>query len=378
MMRIRLPDRGEYRMSNPATFTPSSGPHRSRTVYAAAHVVADPATSHMGEAEARLDWDATMAFRRHLWSHGLGVADAMDTAQRGMGLDWPVTARLIRASAAEAGPGDRLACGVGTDQLARAEGLDGIVAAYEQQLEVVEEVGCVPIIMCSRALARTACGADDYVAVYGRLLRQVSRPAILHWLGPMFDPQLEGYWGANDLDTAAETLQRIIADNVSAVDGVKLSLLDADAEVRFRDGLPSTVRCYTGDDFNYPQLIEGDSRRHSDALLGVFDPLAPFASAALDRLDAGDEKGFRELLDPTVNLARTIFSSPTYHYKTAVVFLAWLCGHQRHFRMVGGYESARSLRHLSDVFVEADRIGLFPDPPEAAAKFASLLKVSGL
>lgn len=357
--------------------TGKPAPLRSRVVYAAAHVVADPLADNGPGRPATLDWDATLAFRRHLWSQGLGVAEAMDTAQRGMGLDWAAAKELISRSAAEAGD-NLLACGAGTDQLTTPVGIDEIVAAYTEQLEHIEAGGATPILMCSRALAATATGPDDYLAVYDRLLTQVSRPVILHWLGPMFDPALTGYWGSTDLAKAADVLVDIITAHATAVDGVKISLLDADAEIAFRRRLPDGVKCYTGDDFNYPQLIAGDDRGYSHALLGVFDPLAAKASAAVQRLDVGDVGGFRSELDPTVPLARKLFENPTFHYKTGVVFLAWLTGHQDHFRMVGGGESARSIPHLVDVFTLADEAGLFTDPGLAAARMRTLLEIAGV
>ena len=372
---LRLPDGRLHRMSVPSIASGDFEPLRSRVIYAAAHVIADPLADNGPGRLATVDWDATLAFRRHLWSHGLGVAEAMDTAQRGMGLDWPTARELIMRSSAEAdGP---LACGVNTDQAAPAT-LPEVIAAYEEQLEFVEAVDAGPILMCSRALAAVATGADDYRTVYNRLLGQVKRPVILHWLGPMFDPALTGYWGSTDLPEAADTLLDIIAANERSVDGVKISLLDADAEIAFRRRLPASVKCYTGDDFNYPQLIAGDDQGYSHALLGIFDPLAAKAASAVRRLDVGDVDGFRAELDPTVTLARKIFEKPTYHYKTGVVFLAWLCGHQNHFRMVNGSEAARSIPHLVEVFEHADAIGLFPNPELAAARMRNLLTMAGV
>jgi hypothetical protein len=354
-------------------------PLRSRVVYSAAHVVADPLRTAADEPAA-VDWDATLAFRRHLWSHGLGVAEAMDTAQRGMGLDWAGAAELIRRSAAEArSVGGRIACGVGTDQLTTLPAtLDEVAAAYEEQLAVVEETGAPAVLMASRALAAIAKGPDDYLEVYGRLLRQSTDPVILHWLGPMFDPALAGYWGSDDLDTATATFLDVIAAHPDKVDGVKISLLDARREVELRRRLPHGVRCYTGDDFNYPELIEGDEQGFSHALLGIFDPLAPLAATAVSVLDTGDTAGFRRILDPTVELSRHLFRSPTRFYKTGVVLLAWLAGHQSHFTMVGGLQSARSLPHLACAYELADRIGLFPDPGLAEARMRGLLAVYGV
>ncbi|MFG2891178.1 dihydrodipicolinate synthase family protein [Streptomyces sp. NPDC048248] len=362
---------------------PTEGaPPASRTVFSAAHVVADPFADSTPDGPAAVDWDATLAFRRHLWSHGLGVAEAMDTAQRGMGLDWAGAGELIRRSSAEAkAVGGRIACGVGTDQLAADEApvtRAAVRAAYEEQLAVVEEAGAQAILMASRALAACAKGPEDYLEIYGRLLRQASEPVILHWLGPMFDPALTGYWGSDDLDAATETFLAVIGEHPDKVDGVKVSLLDAKREIALRRRLPDGVRCYTGDDFNYPELIEGDEFGFSHALLGIFDPLGPLAAEAVRILDTGDTKGFRSLLDPTVELSRHLFRAPTRFYKTGVVFLAWLAGHQNHFTMVGGLQSARSLPHLVRAYELADGLGLFPDPALAEARMAHLLTVHGV
>ncbi|WP_327291042.1 dihydrodipicolinate synthase family protein [Streptomyces sp. NBC_01198] len=382
-MSIRLPDesgvlRDYVPRSQPVTLT-TDLPLRSRVVYSAAHVVADPLRT-AADAPAAVDWDATLAFRRHLWAHGLGVAEAMDTAQRGMGLDWAVAAELIRRSSAEArSAGGRIACGVGTDQLTGpAATLAEVTAAYEEQLAVVEEAGSQAVLMASRALAAIAEGPEDYLQVYGHLLRQSSEPVILHWLGPMFDPALAGYWGSDDLDAATETFLDVITAHPDKVDGVKISLLDARREVELRRRLPDGVRCYTGDDFNYPELIAGDTQGFSHALLGIFDPLAPLAAAAVSALDTGDVDGFRRLLDPTVELSRHLFCAPTRFYKTGVVLLAWLAGHQRHFTMVGALQSARSLPHLARAYELADRAGLFPDPALAEARTRALLTLHGV
>ncbi|MEV6009366.1 dihydrodipicolinate synthase family protein [Streptomyces sp. NPDC051976] len=354
-------------------------PLRSRVVFSAAHVVADPLRAAADEPAA-VDWDATLAFRRHLWGHGLGVAEAMDTAQRGMGLDWAGAAELIRRSSAEArSVGGRIACGVGTDQLTGpAATLAEVTAAYEEQLAVVEASGAQAVLMASRALAAIAKGPEDYLEVYGQLLRQSADPVILHWLGPMFDPALAGYWGSDDLDAATGTFLEVVTSHPDKVDGVKISLLDARREVDLRRRLPQAVRCYTGDDFHYPELIEGDEQGFSHALLGIFDPLAPLAAAAVSALDTGDAAGFRRRLDPTVELSRHLFGAPTRYYKTGVVLLAWLAGHQTHFTMVGGLQSARSLPHLARAYELADRIGLFPDPALAEARMRGLLAVHGV
>ncbi|MEV5975504.1 dihydrodipicolinate synthase family protein [Streptomyces sp. NPDC052114] len=365
--------------AEPLPTAPGGPPPASRTVYSAAHVVADPRADTGPASPAAVDWDATLAFRRHLWSHGLGVAEAMDTAQRGMGLDWAGAAELIRRSAAEAhAVGGRIACGVGTDQLAGPATLAQVRDAYEEQLGLVEAVGARAILMASRALAAAATSPDDYLDTYGHLLRQAGEPVILHWLGPMFDPALEGYWGSADLDAATETFLRVIAAHPDKVDGIKVSLLDADREIALRRRLPDGVRCYTGDDFHYPELIAGDDHGFSHALLGIFDPLGPLAAQAVRLLDTGDAKAFRELLDPTVALSRHLFQAPTRYYKTGVVLLAWLAGHQGHFTMVGGLQSARSLPHLARAYELADGLGLFPDPNLAASRMRALLTVHGV
>lgn len=383
-MTIRLPDAtGALRPYEPRA-TPlvvdAGAPLASRVVFSAAHVVADPFADTSPDSPAAVDWDATLAFRRHLWSHGLGVAEAMDTAQRGMGLDWAGAAELIRRSAAEAkAVGGRIACGVGTDQLATSNvDLATVRAAYEEQLALVEGAGAQAILMASRALAAVAKGPEDYLDVYGHLLRQAAEPVVLHWLGPMFDPALDGYWGSADLDAATETFLEVIAAHPDKVDGIKVSLLDARREVELRRRLPNGVRCYTGDDFNYPELIAGDDRGFSHALLGIFDPLGPLAAQAVRTLDTGDEKGFRALLDPTVELSRHLFQAPTRFYKTGVVFLAWLAGHQDHFTMVGGLQSARSLPHFARAYELADGLGLFPDPHLAEARMKNLLALYGV
>ncbi|SCD83838.1 dihydrodipicolinate synthase family protein [Streptomyces sp. OspMP-M43] len=379
-MTIHLPQGPYTPRATPLDLAPGAPAPTSRTVFSAAHVVADPHADISPDDPAAVDWDSTLAFRRHLWAHGLGVAEAMDTAQRGMGLDWAGAAELIRRSAAEAkAVGGRIACGVGTDQLP-ADGtpaLAEVTAAYEEQLALAEEHGARPILMASRALVRAARGPEDYLTTYAHLLRQASEPVILHWLGPMFDPALEGYWGSADLDEATDTFLKVIAEHPDKVDGIKISLLDAAREIDVRRRLPGGVRCYTGDDFNYPELIAGDERGFSHALLGIFDPLGPLAAHAVRVLDTGDVDGFRALLDPTVELSRHLFRPPTRFYKTGVVFLAWLSGHQDHFTMVGGLQSARSLPHLAKAYELADGLGLFPDPELAEHRMRSLLTVHG-
>ncbi|MEU9384586.1 dihydrodipicolinate synthase family protein [Streptomyces sp. NPDC048279] len=381
-MTIQLPGAGgALRTYEPRTeplAVTDGTPFTSRTVFSAAHVVADPFADASPDSAAAVDWDATLAFRRHLWSHGLGVAEAMDTAQRGMGLDWAGAAELIRRGAAEArAVGGRIACGVGTDQITGGT-LAGIRAAYEEQLALVEESGAQAVLMASRALAATASGPEDYLDVYGHLLRQAAEPVVLHWLGPVFDPALAGYWGPADLDAATEVFLEVVAAHPDKVDGVKVSLLEAQREIDIRRRLPQGVRCYTGDDFNYPELIAGDEQGFSHALLGVFDPLGPLAAQAVRVLDTGDTAGFRALLDPTVELSRHLFQAPTRFYKTGVVFLAWLAGHQAHFTMVGGLQSARSLPHLARAYELADGLGLFPDPKLAEDRMRTLLALYGV
>jgi hypothetical protein len=340
----------------------------SRIVYAAAHCV---------PADQGLDWDATLRFRHHLWDLGLGVADAMDTAQRGMGLDWATTRELIARSGAEARAAQGLlACGAGTDQLPSSgtHTLRDITAAYEEQLSVVEGAGARVILMASRALAATATGPDDYLRVYGHLIEQASGPVILHWLGDMFDPALHGYWGSPSLDVATSSVLDLIKAHADKIDGIKVSLLDASREIAIRRALPPGVRLYTGDDYNYPELIAGDEYGHSDALLGIFDAIALPAARALARLDAGDVEGFRAILDPTVPLARHIFEPPTFNYKTGIVFLAWLNGFQDRFEMVGGLQTARSHEHLAHLYELAASCGALLDPTLAAER----MKAAGL
>jgi uncharacterized protein DUF993 len=353
----------------------------SRIALAAAHVVADPAADNGPGRPARLDWDATLAFRHHLWGLGLGVADAMDTAQRGRGLDWPAARELIARSGREArAVGGSLACGAGTDQLpvGLAAGLAEIRAAYAEQVEVVEAAGAQVVLLASRALAAAARGADDYAAVYGWLLRQASRPVILHWLGPAFDRALTGYWGSTDPDQAMTSLLSIVTEHHARIDGIKLSLLDADREIRLRRALPGGVRLYTGDDYNYAELIRGDEAGHSDALLGVLDPIAVPAAAALRALAEGDARGYDELIAPTVPLARHLFSEPVPHYTTGITFLAWLAGHQQCFVMLGGLQTARSASHLGRLAELAAKVGLLPDAELAARRIATIGQIPGL
>ncbi|MFD8482006.1 dihydrodipicolinate synthase family protein [Kitasatospora sp. NPDC059673] len=380
MTHLDLPGIGRYKLREPAALAAPSGPASSRVAFAAAHVVADPLGGNAPGAPAAVDWEGTLKFRHRLWELGLGVADAMDTAQRGMGLDWSATQELIARSGAEAkSVGGRLACGAGTDQLASVNvSLAQVSAAYEEQLAVVEAAGAQPILMASRALAASARGPEDYLSVYGKLVEQAERPVILHWLGEMFDPALAGYWGSADLDAAAQTVLELIRSHPGRIDGIKVSLLDAGREIALRRELPSGVRMYTGDDFNYPELVRGDEIGHSDALLGVFDPIAEVAAAALQALDAGDLARYDALFEPTVPLARHLFAAPTFHYKTGIVFLAWLCGHQDHFTMVAGAQSGRSVSHLVELFRLADAAGVLGDPELAADRMRQFLALAGV
>ncbi len=359
----------------------AAGPIRSRVAFAAVHVVADPLANINPMLETRLDWDATLAYRRYLWSLGLAVAEAMDTSQRGMGFDWATAKELIRRSVAEAKtmPGAVVASGAGTDHLEPSSNvtLAEVEAAYEEQCAWIESSGGRIILMASRALAACAKSPDDYVKVYGRILAQVREPVIIHWLGDMFDPALAGYWGSPDLDQASETLLAIVHDHAARIDGVKISLLDQQREIAMRRRFPRGVHMYSGDDFDYPTTIRGDAQGYSDALLGIFDVIAPAASAALRALDAGDVARFDAILAPTLPLSRHVFGAPTRFYKTGVVFAAYLNGHQSHFRMVGGLEGARSVVHLAEQFVLMDKAGLLRDPALAVERMRRVLAVAG-
>ena len=371
-----------YTLTGQAPITGAPGPITSRVGMAAVHVVADPLARANPTLDVALDWDATLAFRRHVWSLGLAVAEAMDTSQRGMGFPWSSAKELIKRSVAEAKttPGAVIASGAGTDDLQPGPRVTiaDVEAAYEESCGFIESVGGRIILMASRALAACAKGSDDYVKVYGRILGQVREPVIIHWLGDMFDPALAGYWGSHDLDRATETLLAIVNDYADRIDGVKISLLDQQREIAMRRRLPRSVRMYTGDDFDYPTTIGGDAQGYSDALLGIFDVIAPAASAALHALDRGDRAEFQRVLAPTLPLSRHVFGAPTRFYKTGVVFAAYLNGHQSHFRMVGGLESARSIPHLAEQFVLMDQAALLRDPEQAAERMRRVLAVAGV
>jgi hypothetical protein len=385
-LALTLPTAGggteRFELRAPLAFpTQQKGPF-NRVAFAACHVVADPLADADPWLDARVDWDRTIAYRQHLWKLGFGVAEAMDTAQRGMGLDWQGALELIRRSveASKDQPGAVVFSGAGTDHLAPAPGqsLADVIAAYEQQIEAVEAVGGRIILMASRALAAAARSPDDYLDVYDRVLGQVREPVIIHWLGEMFDPALEGYWGSKDHWPAMETCLAMVTANAAKIDGIKVSLLSKEKEIAMRRRLPAGVRMYTGDDFNYAELIEGDEEGYSDALLGIFDGIAPAASAALTALAEGDRATFHEILAPTVPLSRHIFKAPTRFYKTGIVFLAWLNGHQDHFTMVGGQESARSTLHLAELFRLADAAGLLQDPELAARRMRIAMAMRGV
>jgi len=371
-----------YRLAASRTFPAKLQGTLNRVAFSAAHVVADPLADVDPWLSAAIDWDRTIAFREHVWDLGLGVAEAMDTAQRGMGLDWPTSLELIQrsVSAAKARGNALVFSGAGTDHLAPddAKTLDDVIRAYEEQIAAIEKADGRIILMASRALARIARSPDDYGKVYNWVLSQVREPVIIHWLGDMFDPALRNYWGTNDLDEAMDVAVTVINANAPKVDGVKVSLLDKQREIDMRRRLDKNVKMYTGDDFNYAELIAGDEAGFSHALLGIFDAIAPAASYALSRLAVGDEAGFHDVLGPTVPLSRHIFKAPTRFYKTGIVFMAYLNGHQDHFTMVGGQESARSMLHLADLFRLADQAGLLADPELATQRMKAVLATGGI
>jgi hypothetical protein len=379
------PDRSisAYTLSGtPIPFIKHKASDFNRIAYAAAHVVADPLASNDPWLTPAIDWDTTLKFRHRLWDLGLGVAEAMDTAQRGMGLTWTDAQELIRRAQAEARTRDDslIAYGAGTDHLAPGPDvtIDQIIAAYEEQVGFVEAQGGRVILMASRALAAAAKSPDDYARVYGRILSQVKQPVVMHWLGEMFDPALQGYWGDIDHDKAMDVCLDVIASNAHNVDGIKISLLSAEKEIAMRRRLPASVKMYTGDDFNYAELIAGDDQGYSHALLGIFDAIAPAASAGLAALGKGNNNEFFDLLEPTVPLSRHIFAAPTRFYKTGVVFLAYLNGLQEHFAMIGGQQSTRSLQHLAELFRLADKARVLADPDLAASRMKTVLAVHGV
>ena len=391
-MQLQLPTSPNtielYNLTGQAITMPPGAPRFNRIAYSAAHVVADPLAAINPTLDCAIDWDATMAYRQHLWSLGLGVAEAMDTAQRGMGLDWPTSLELIGRSldAAKDIPGALVASGCGTDHLNLDDvrTVDDVIEGYETQMAAIEKLGGKLIVMASRALARVATSPADYEKVYSRVLSQAKQPVVLHWLGDMFDPALKGYWGSDDVDAAMNTALAVINAHPDKVDGIKISLLDKDKEIAMRRRLPTGVRMYTGDDFNYAELIAGDSfnanpmHSQSDALLGIFDAIAPAASAALGALAQGNLHTFHAILGPTVPLSRHIFAAPTRFYKTGVVFMAWLNGHQSHFNMVGGQQNTRSLLHLAELFRLADAAHVLTQPELAVHRMRNLLAMHGI
>jgi Protein of unknown function (DUF993) len=374
------------------TYAPSGSPLTpraprvplTRTAFAAAHVVSDPlAERDPWIGRPAVDWENTLRFRHWLWDQGLGLAEAMDTAQRGMGVDWLTAKELIERTMrdAKAHPLEpRVACGAGTDQIPLANLRDeqALVAAYAEQMEVIEAAGGQVIIMASRAFPAMGATSETYASVYGRLIEQAAEPVILHWLGDMFDPPLTGYWGSKDVDAASEAVLTIIAANPAKVDGIKISLLDQAHEEAFRASLPEGVRLYTGDDFNYADLIAGDGTRASHALLGIFAAIAPAASQALEALAQDDLETYHGLLAPTVPLSREIFKAPTQFYKAGIAFLAWLNGAQSHFIMPGGLQSSREIRHYAEVFRLADQARLLTRPELAVDRMTLLLRLHGI
>ena len=385
-LSLKLPTAGgaleAYRLAASRSFPAKLQGTLNRVAFSAAHVVSNPLADVDPWLTAAVDWDRTIAFREHVWDLGLGVAEAMDTAQRGMGLDWPTSLELIQRSvrAAKARGGALVFSGAGTDHLATedAKNIDDVIHAYEEQIAAIEKAGGRIILMASRALAKIARSPDDYAKVYGRVLSQVAEPVIIHWLGNMFDPALSGYWGAADLNRAMDTAVAIINAHAAKVDGVKISLLDKQREIDMRRRLARNVKMYTGDDFNYAELIAGDQQGYSHALLGIFDAIAPAASYALSRLAASDAQGFHDVLGPTVPLSRHIFKAPTRFYKTGIVFMAYLNGHQNHFTMVGGQESTRSTLHLAELFRLADQAGLLANPELATQRMKMVLALRGI
>ena len=352
----------------------------NRIAFAAAHVVANPFSNADPSGAPDIDWERTLAYRRHLLDLGFGVAEAMDTSQRGMGLDWPSALELITRSLKEAGKrAPMIYCGCGTDHLhpAHARSLDDVVKAYLEQLHAIQKLDGRIILMASRALVKVAKSPEDYVKVYSRVLAEADHPVILHWLGEMFDPALQGYWGGNDFAQTMATALSAIEANAGKVDGIKISLLDDAKEVVMRRRLPASVKMYSGDDFNYPDLIAGDGEGYSHALLGIFDAIAPAASVALSGLAKGNLKTYHKLMGPTVPLSRLIFRAPTQYYKTGIVFLAWLNGHQDHFVMVGGAQAMRPLPYFTEIFRLADQAGLLRDPDLAVKRMKQLLAIHG-
>ncbi|WBU65300.1 dihydrodipicolinate synthase family protein [Paracoccus aerodenitrificans] len=385
-MKLPLPDGTlqEFRFSKEPLTPRAPGRAFSRTAFAAAHIASDPlAERDPWTGPPAVDWEATLAFRRSLWDQGLGLAEAMDTAQRGMGVDWETALELIRRTMAEAKAHPlkpRVACGAGTDHKTPEELPDtaSIIAAYEHQMACIEDAGGQLILMATRALPAIGAGPDEYRQVYDRLIGQARDPVILHWLGDMFDPALRGYWACQDIAAASDAVLALIEAHAGKVDGIKISLLDQQHEESFRARLPEGVKLYTGDDFNYAALIAGDGQHHSHALLGAFAAIAPAAAQALEALAAGDRAGYDALMTPTIPLSREIFRAPTRFYKAGIAFLAWLNGMQTHFIMPAGFQSSRPILHYADLFRLAADAGLLHDADLASARMRNLMAVHGI
>jgi len=379
MIKILLPDKegtlNEFELPDVEPHQPYTGP-LNRIAYAAAHIVADPTDN------SAIDLDATIEYRKYLWSLNIGVAEAMDTAQRGSGLDWITAKDLIRLTleASRDHEGAKVLCGCGTDHLSTDSALtiDDVIGAYEEQIGYVESLSGKVIIMASRALAGITTSPYDYIKVYNKIISQAKGPVLIHWLGEMFDPALEGYWGYKDPQSAMDVALDIIDSDAEKIEGIKISLLDKEMEIEMRNFLPLGVRMYTGDDFNFPELIAGDDDHHSEALLGIFDAIAPAASAALGELTNSRKDRYHEIFEPSVALSRHIFSDPTMYYKTGIVFMAYLNGHQDHFTMVGGLESKRSIIHLAEIFRLAANAGLLRDTDMAINRMKSTCKLHGI
>jgi hypothetical protein len=369
-----------HTMNDPVSHPVDAPPPRSRMAYAAVHVVADPLHASASSGPGCVDWETTIRQRERTWQLGLGVAEAMDTAQRGMGIEWPDVQRLVRETLTAGGrQGGKTVVGITTDNLAPGrQSLDAITDAYLEQLAFVEDLGGSVVMMASRQLTASAETPDDYLKVYDAVLSSAQRPVVLHWLGAAFDPRLEGYWGAGDLDSAMSLVIDLLATHAEGIDGIKVSLLEPDREITLRMQAPASIKVFTGDDFHYVDLIEGRDGQHSHALLGAFAAIGPVARAALARLDEGDTVGYRALLEPTLPLSRLIFEAPTAYYKTGIAWLAYLQGQQDHFKMLGGLESGRSLAHLVRIFTEADGLGMLRDPDLAAQRMQAMLATHGL
>lgn len=370
-----------HRMHQPADYPRHPAQFTSRSVYAAAHIVADARADYTPGIDPPVDWESTVAFRRHLFSYGIGIAEAMDTSERGPGgLSWPQARQLIRLGVAAAhDDGAAVVAGAGTDQLTAARPTLGqIVDAYLEQLEFVQAQDSAAVLRASHALVAVATSADDYLEVYRSVLARADKPAIVHWLGTGFDPTLRGYWGHDDPVAAMDVVVQMAQENAAHLMGIKFSLLDEELEKEFRRRLPASMRVFTGDDYGYTNLLLGDGQHHSHGLLGVLDPIAPIASSGFAALDRGDARAFTDIMNRSIPLATKMFEAPADRYKVGTVFLAWLSGHQPHFRMVTGREGMRSLRHLTELFVLADELGLFPDPDLAAHRMSLLLALHGI